>query len=169
MMLEPGQLSTLTEMGIPVWERRTLEISIAEIEPVSAEFHEPIPIPAVDCLIVLAEQDNVDETIRLLHAMLYSIGLTSNNSAIIFPHQLSQLITSVYEHKLLLVLGDDLVPQDLISETMIRGHVYSAENSALKIISSLSLMTLLKSPDQKALAWQDLQLVKQTYQLDGIS
>ncbi len=161
-MLEPGQLSTLTEMGIPVWELRSQATSSANTTPVNAEFYEPLP--AVDCLIVVAEQDDSEEAKLLLHAMLYSIGLTPHNSAIVSPQQLSQLLTTPHQHKVLLAFGEQLVPQALHPQAIDRGHIYSSSDSALKIIISLSLTTLLNTPDKKALAWQDLQLLKAAYQ-----
>jgi DNA polymerase III psi subunit len=162
-MLAPGQLSTLTEMGIPVWELRSqATTSPADVAPVNAEFYEPLP--AVDCLMVVAEQDNGDEAKRLLHAMLFAIGLTPRNSAIVSPQQLNQLVTTPHQHKVLVAFGEQLVPQALSSQATDRGHIYSSSDSALKIIISLSLTTLLNSPDKKALAWQDLQLLKAAYQ-----
>jgi DNA polymerase III psi subunit len=164
-MLEPGQLSTLTEMGIPVWELRSQEKSspaTTTIETVHAELYQPLPV--VDCLMVVAEQDDSDEARRLLNAMLFSIGLTPNNSAIVSPKQLSQLVTSPTQHKVLVAFGEQLVPQTLSSQATDRGHIYSSSDLALKIIISLPLKTLLKSPDKKALAWQDLQLLKVAYQ-----
>jgi len=164
-MLAPGQLSTLTEMGIPVWEFRSHETSNPSetntIQSLDAEVYEPLP--AVDCLMVVAEQDDIDEAKRLLHAMLFSIGLTPNNSAIVSPKQLNQLLASSTQHKVLIAFGEQLVPKALNSQATDRGHIYSSSDSTLKIIISLSLATLLRSPDKKALAWQDLQLLKAAY------
>jgi DNA polymerase III psi subunit len=161
-MLAPGQLSKLTEMGIPVWELRSQATSPADAAPVNAEFYGPLP--AVDCLMVVAEQDNGDEAKRLLHAMLFAIGLTPRNSAIVSPQQLNQLITTPHQHKVLVAFGEQLVPQALSSQAIDRGHIYSTSDSALKIIISLSLTALLNSSEKKALAWQDLQLLKAAYQ-----
>lgn len=161
-MLESGQFSTLTEMGIPVWEKRTLVSASVVSNVISTDVVEALP--AVDCLIAFIEQDHSDDAMRLLHAMLFSVGLTVSNSAIVSPTQLTQLMTSTHEYKLLLVFGDDLIPASLNSQTIVRGHVYSAPDSTLKIMSSLSLKTLLHSPGQKAIAWQDLLMAKQCYQ-----
>lgn len=171
-MLAPGQLSTLTEMGIPVWEFRSQATSSPTdantIAPINAEFY--VPLPAVDCLMVVAEQDDSDEAKRLLHAMLFSAGLTANNSAIVSPKQLSQLLTSPSQHKVLVAFGEQLVPRALLnSQAIDRGHIYSSPDSDLKIIISLSLTALLNSPDKKALAWQDLQLLKTAYPSDDSS
>tara|TARA_R110001583_G_scaffold27202_2_gene97461 strand:+ start:1426 stop:1938 length:513 start_codon:yes stop_codon:yes gene_type:complete len=170
-MLAPGQLSTLTEMGIPVWEFRSQEISnlanTHAIKPINAEFYEPLPV--VDCLMVVAEQDDNDQARSLLHAMLFSIGLTSGNSAIVSPNQLGQLLTTPSDHRVLIAFGEQLVPQALNAQATERGHIYSSADSALKIIVSLSLTALLNSPEKKALAWQDLQLLKAAYQADDIS
>jgi DNA polymerase III psi subunit len=168
-MLAPGQLSILTEMRIPVWELRGQEtaspapIDAANVNAdLNTDFYKPLP--AVDCLMVVAEQDDTDEAKRLLHAMLFSIGLTSRNSAIVSPQQLSQLLTTPHQHKVLVAFGEQLVPPALHSQATDRGHIYSSSDSALKIIISLSLTTLLNSPAKKALAWQDLQLLKAAYQ-----
>lgn len=163
-MLDPRQLSTLTEMGIPVWELRKAENATPIREAASAEIYEPIP--AVDYLIVLAEQDNHQQAKRLLQAMLFSIGLTSDNAAIVLAnqlHQLSETVDLAKQHKLLIAFGDDLVPETLNSQKMLRGHIYSAHNLPLKMMTSFSLTTLLNAPDKKALAWQDLQLFKANY------
>lgn len=173
-MLDRRQLAILTEMGIPVWELRSQQISQPATSKVTdvistalnAEFYEPLP--AVDCLIVVTEQDNNEKAKRLLHAMLFSIGLTPNNSAIVSAQQLSQLQTSPYPHKALIVFGEQLVPQTLNSQAVDRGRIHSSADPALKIIISLSLMDLLNSPDKKVLAWQDLQLLKAACQSDDV-
>lgn len=163
-MLGPGQLASLTEMGISVWELRPPEVTTPAItvEPVIAGVVQPLP--AVDCLMVVTEQDDSEEAQRLLRAMLFSIGLTTNNSAIISTQQLGQLQTSSYDYKVLVAFGEQLVPHTLNSQAIDRGQIYSSHDSTLKIIISLSLTTLLNSPDKKTLAWQDLQLLKTVYQ-----
>ncbi|HEC59408.1 MAG TPA: hypothetical protein ENI24_07590 [Methylophaga sp.] len=164
-MLAPGQVSSLTEMGIPVWEFRSQEIlkpsevfnsEISEVEDFQS-------LPNVDCLVVVVEQDISAETQRLLDAMLFSIGLASNNSAIVSPNQLSQLHAEISQHKVIVAFGEQLIPEVLSTQAIDRGQIYSSANSAVKIIISLSLNSLLESPANKALAWQDLQLVKTAY------
>jgi len=166
-MLVPGQLSTLTEMGIPVWELRSQAMSSTNTAPVNTEFYEPLP--AVDCLMVVAEQDDSDAAKLLVQAMLFSIGLSASNSAIVSPQQLSQLLTTPHQHKVIFAFGEQLIPKALSSHATDRGHIYSSSDSALKIIISLSLTTLLNSPAKKALAWQDLQLLKSAYQSVDVS
>tara|TARA_R110002050_G_scaffold1244_4_gene8668 strand:+ start:104356 stop:104862 length:507 start_codon:yes stop_codon:yes gene_type:complete len=162
-MLAPGQLSTLTEMGIPVWELRSQASSslVETIEPSITQSYEPLP--NVDCLMVVADEDFNDEAQRLLQAMLFSIGLTANNSAIVSPKQLSLLQTETSQHKIVVAFGDQLIPQALNALAIDRGHIYSSADSTVNIIISLSLRSLLASPAKKALAWQDLQLVKMAY------
>lgn len=163
MMLAPGYLSVLTEMGIPVWELRSQDAG-SELTSTNVEFIESLP--AVDCLIVIAEQDRHDEAIRLLHAMLFSIDITLDNSAIVSADQLEQLSTSHTQHKVLIAFGERLVPADLNSQTNGQEHAYSETDSKLKIIVSTSLTVLLSSPAKKALVWQDLQLLKAAYQAE---
>ncbi len=169
-MLAPGQLSTLTEMGIPVWEFRSQEAATSvPIEAVNILDESCAPLPAVDCLIVVADQDDGNEAKRLLHAMLFSIGLAPNNSAVVSPQQLSQLQTTGNVHKVIIAFGEQLIPEELNSQATERGHIYCSPDSVLKIIVSLSLTALLNSPDKKALAWQDLQLLKTACQSDDLS
>ncbi len=161
-MLAPGQLFILTEMGIPVWEFRPHEISnLSETNAIESSASEVVQtLPNVDYLMVVAEQDNTAEAQRLLQAMLFSIGLTARNSAVVSPKQLNQLLTGSNQHKVLFAFGDGLIPLALTPQATDRGQIYSTSDSALKIIISLPLNFLLESPQKKALAWQDLQLVK---------
>lgn len=158
-MLASGQLSILTEMGIPVWELRLQGVS-AELTASEVEFTDQLP--AVDCLIVVAEHDHNDEAIRLLHAMLFSIDVLPNNSAIVSSQQLNQLSVSSDQHKLLIVFGEQRGPVNLSNQN--NGQIQIAN----QITISSSLTTLLSSPAKKASAWQALQLVKTTYQADVI-
>jgi len=162
-MLALGQLSSLTEMGIPVWELRS-QASSSRVETIDSSITQSCdPLPNVDCLMVVAEQEFNDEAQRLLQAMLFSIGLTANNYAIVSPKQLSLLQAETSEHKIVVAFGDQLIPQALNALAIDRGHIYSSADFTVKIIISLSLSSLLASPATKALAWQDLQLVKTAY------
>lgn len=156
MMLASGQFAILTEMGIPVWERRLQGVS-AEITSSDIEFIEHLP--AVDCLVVVAEHDHNDEAIRLLNAMLFSIGVMPSNSAIVSPRQLNQLSVSAEQHKLLIVFSEQAAPIHLSDQN---------NRQTNNITISSSLTALLSSPAKKAMAWQALQLIKTTYQTDVI-
>jgi DNA polymerase III psi subunit len=163
-MLTPGQFSTLTEIGIPVWEFRSQISSSRRIDNVEASQVEAYaPLPNVDCLLLVAEQDINIETQRLLQAMLFAIGLTDSNSALVSPNQLSQLYAEINQHKVIVAFGEQLIPEVLSTKAIDRGQIYSSADAAVKIIISLSLSSLLESPAKKALAWQDLQLVKTAY------
>ena len=160
MMLDPGQLFALTEMGIPVWELRQQDvIAETEIKDTSKDIAFA-PLPPVDCLIVVSEQDNHGSARRLLDAILFSIGLAPHNSAIVSSAQLAQINRSEIDHKLILAFGDDLVPKPII---------VSAPSSSLNIITSISLTHLLSEPAKKALVWRDLQSAKASLQRGNIA
>jgi uracil-DNA glycosylase len=64
------------------------------------------------------------------------------------------------QQRLLLVFGEKLA-QSLWGSSVIRGTLHKTVNSQISTVVSLSLDELIASPQNKALAWQDLQLAKQ--------
>lgn len=162
MDLTPRQLSSLKDMGIPVWEVRSTEpeqtIPVAE-QRVSAEPSEQLL--NCDWVVLIDAQTYTKQAGQLLHAMLYAIGIEQNQVAIIDSEQLSQLQKVSSQSKILFVLGEHLA-QPLQKDTLSRGSVYHVLNSQITTVISFSLDELLANPANKALAWQDLKLAKQT-------
>jgi len=161
MDLTPGQLSSLKEMGIPVWEFRTAEAeqtdSVVE-QLVSTEPSEQLL--NCDWVVLIDAQAYSEQARQLLHAMLYAIGVEHNQVAIIDSEQLASLQNLPSQNKVLFVLGEQLA-QSLLSDTVSRGAIHQAFNTQITTVVSFSLDELLASPVNKALAWQDLQLAKQ--------
>ena len=159
MDLTPSQLSSLNEMGIPVWALRSEE-SQQDIEP-SIE----ISSFGCECLILVESHSNDQQVQRLLQALLFSIGLTTNKYTTISAAQLPQLQKLADQPSLLLVLGERFA-QSLWGASVVRGKPHEPLNVQLATVVSFSLDEMLISPEKKALVWQDLQLAKQI--LDAI-
>ncbi|NQZ54608.1 MAG: DNA polymerase III subunit psi [Piscirickettsiaceae bacterium] len=161
MELNLGQLSTLNEMGIPVWELRSnaaVELSAVNDELSPIELSEQQLM--CDCWVMIESQLESQQAERLLHAMLNTIGITQEKITIVNPAQIPQLQSLPSQNKVLLVLGDSLA-QSTFGDTVIRGKAHTILDSELTTIVSFALDDLLALPENKALAWQDLQLVKQ--------
>ncbi len=156
MELNPGQLSTRNEMGIPVWELRTANTE-PTISSVDAEPDEQLL--QCHCMVMVESQTTNEQAQRLLHAMLSAIGITAQQIAIVTPEQLAQLHNLPSQNNVLLVLGTALA-QSLFDDGVIRGQIHQTLRSQLTTVISFSLEDLLNSPENKALVWQDLQLVK---------
>ncbi len=157
MDLTSRQLSSLNEMGIPVWEFRSNEseqaISVVEQEPSEQLLN-------CDWVVLIDGQNYSEQARQLLHAMLFSIGIEQNQVAIIDSDQLAQLHNVPSQNKILIVLGESLA-QSLLGENVSRNAVHKTLNSQISTVVSFSLAELLVHPEKKALAWQDLQLAKQ--------
>ena len=168
MDLRPGQLSALAEMGIPVWELRqqttTGQLAIDDAIT-SVEIDEQLL--QSDWLVLLDKQTHNEQAQRLLQAMLSSIGLSLQNVAIVTDKQLPQLQNLSADRKLLLVFGivaAQLLLDDQATLDDCRGKTHQTMSSHLTTIISFGLDDLLNCPENKILAWQDLQLAKLTYQ-----
>jgi DNA polymerase III psi subunit len=151
MDLTPSQISSLDEMGIPVWELRS--------EQADRETSEQL-LPC-DCLVMVESLNNDKKTQHLLQAMLFSIGLSPDQFTIINSDQLQNSATP---QKLLLVLGESFA-QSLWGKSVVRGQNHQTLDVAISTVVSFSLDELLASPENKALVWQDLQLAKQALAL----
>lgn len=171
MDLQSGQLSALHEMGIAVWQRRPDKI--AESVPTEQTANsEPLNEQLSHCnwIVLLDHQAQNEHQQRLLQAMLSAIGLNQQQVAIVTGEQLAQLNDLPAEGKILLVFGSDasqLVLSDTSSFDDCHGKTHQTLPSKLTTIVSFGLAELLSSPEKKALAWQDLQLAKSTYQQLG--
>ena len=162
MDLNPKQLSSLAEMGIPVWALRTKAVveptivvePIAEIvDNESNEVDEQLA--NCQCVVVIDSQNHSEQAQTLLNAMLATIGFEQQQIAIINAEQLNQLQALPCQDKVLFVLGGEL-----LDEPLARGKIHQTLPSQINTVISLSLDTLLTQTNNKAEAWQDLQLIK---------
>lgn len=158
MDLTPRQLSSLSEMGIPVWALRSGSGAVSEDLAPNEQ------ILDVDCFVLIEPDSHNDQRHRLLQAILFSIGLTPDQFVMINSEQLAQLQNTSTEQKVLLVFGESLA-QSLWGKSVARGQVVH-QIVNVPIIVSFSLNELLLSPDNKALVWQDLLLAKQFLNAD---
>lgn len=168
MQLEPGQLSTLFEMGIPVWELRPHQAThIDESEEIISNC-KPIDEQLLQCdwWVLLDSHTHNEQAHRLLNAMLASISVDFKQVALVSLEQLSQLHQLANSNKLLLAFGEKVVDQLFNGQDILdgnRGKVMKSLPSELTTIVSYDLNDFLTQPEMKALAWQDLQLAKSTY------
>lgn len=153
MDLTPRQLSSLDEMGIPVWALRSENSN----EDTVALGEKLLPC---ECVILLESVNPDQKSQQLLQAMLFSIGLNLQQCVVINADQLSQLQDSASQQKLLLILGQEFA-HSLWGKSAKRGECIQLFEKALQAVVSFSLDELLNSPENKALAWQDLLLAKQ--------
>ncbi|MDH5357348.1 MAG: hypothetical protein OEY48_01445 [Gammaproteobacteria bacterium] len=173
MQLSPGQLSTLTEMGIPVWEYRQLSPIPTEtvtVEPSIQSTETDEQIIRCDWLVLIDQSDNNQQTQRLLQAMMSAVGVLQHQFAIVRYDQLSQLHTLPIDRKVVMALGHKSA-QLLLGEKVLiedcRGKAFQAAASKLTTIVSFSLSELIQTPQKKALAWQDIQFAKSIHQRSG--
>ena len=159
MQLSPRQLSTLNEMGIPVWELRQQTIEHIQLEQQQCVL-----------LILLEQQDQLEPAQRLLQAMLSTIGLSQQDIVFVTQQQLPQLKNNVIEQKLIFALGiraaQSLLGMDIKLDNC-RGKIHQVLDSQFTAVVSFGLEELLKTPENKAQAWQDLKLAKQAFEKFG--
>ena len=153
MDLTPGQLSSLSEMGIPVWELRTEKSELETLEPSEQVLNS-------NFLVLIEPDSHTEQSHRLLQAMLFSIGLSPDQFVIINSDQLPQLQNTSTRQKVLLVLGEGFA-QSLWGKSVGRGQSHQTVDGSISTLVSFSLDEVLASPENKAFVWQDLQLAKQ--------
>ena len=172
MDLKPGQLSALAEMGIPVWELRQQTITelVTTTDHVISTAEIDEQLLQCDWLILIDKQTYNEQAQRLLQAMLSIIGLSLQTVAIVTHEQLPQLQHLSADQKIILAFGNT-VAQLLLNEKItldaFRGKTHQTLNSKLTTVVSFGLEELLNNPENKVLAWQDLQLAKLTHQQLG--
>jgi len=161
MELTPGQLSSLNEMGIPVWEFRSnkAEETTAVVDEIISQ-QPSEKLLNCDWVVMIDDQNYGEQAQRLLHAMLLSIGIEEQQLVIIDAKQLTQLKNVSAQQKVLIVLGNDMAKEQL-GESVVRGSVHKTLDSQISTVVSFALDDLLENPQNKADAWQDLQLAKQ--------
>ena len=161
MQLTSRQLSSLNEMGIPVWEFRTKK---SQSEPVAVSNNSAIKNNAQLVernWIALIDADNYNEQARrLLQAMFFSIGIEQHQIAIIDEMQFEQLKQVDVEEKVLIIFGDALA-QKILGKLVSRGTLLDKTSQInITTLVSFDLIELLYEPSKKADAWQDLQRIK---------
>lgn len=148
-------------MGIPVWEFRSTEAEQAVFVDKQLASTEPSEkLLNCDWVVLIDGQNYSEQAQRLLHAMLFAIGIEQNQVVIIDSEQLTQLQNVPRQRKVLIVLSE-VIAKSLLGESVIRGSVHQTLNSQISTVVSFGLDELLENPENKALAWQDLQLAKQ--------
>ncbi len=172
MDLKPGQLSALAEMGVPVWELRqqkSIELDIATDHTINSTEIDQQLLQS-DWLILIDKQTYNEQAQRLLQAMLSTIDLSLPTVAIVTHEQLSQLQHLSADQKIILAFGNkaaQLLLDEKITLDACRGKTHQTLNSQLTTVFSFGLEELLNNPENKILAWQDLQLAKLTHQQLG--
>ena len=79
--------------------------------------------------------------------------------AIVSPEHWPQIRNLASQQKVLVVFGSKLA-QSLLGDSAVRGAIHQTLASQLATVVTFSLDELLTSPENKALAWQDLQLAQ---------
>ena len=166
MRLDPRQLSSLHEMGIPVWELRSEQTqkTVAENESVRVPTQIIAQQQLLDsrCFVMIDPKTHHEQKQKLLEAMLFSIGLSLEQLIIIQIEQLMQLETLRDPKKLLIIMGDELRLASSLP-LLNNGNAHQIIESNISTITTLSLTSLLSDPDNKAIVWQDLKLIKKFF------
>ena len=171
MMLDSRQVSLLTEMGIPVWELRTSdEIATEAIEPPVVDIAALLQRVAQSDWLICCENVLTEQGHRLLQAMLSTIELSLADVCLLSLTELNKLIETAEiepQQKVVLLLGEQAVKQAFNESAQVsnyRNEAHAISPSQLATVVSFSLENLLQSPENKVLAWQDLQLAKNIQQ-----
>lgn len=159
MQLEPGQLSTLKEMGIPVWEFRTTASNSKTVELSEQQL-------LADWLIVHDKENHTQQKQHLLTAMMLAIGVDINAVAVVQPNQLPNLASQVIANKIVLVFGKQhlsaLAPE-LSNYNESQTEVYKLNSPGLNMIVTHDLSELMQQSNKKCETWQSLKLAQHTY------
>jgi len=162
MELTPRQLSSLSEMGIPVWEFRTTEQDDAVQAPIDAivTMEPNEQLLKSDWIVLINSQQYGEQERQLLHAMLFSIGVAEDQLTIIDSDHLAMLEKVPSKKNVLLVLGEDMA-KSLLDKAHSRGTIHKSFDSQISTVVSFDLTLLLNDSEHKLSAWHDLQLAKQ--------
>lgn len=165
MILEPGQLSILAEMGIPVWALRQHQDNLTLQIDVQSSVEKMHRIEPMDWLIMVDEYNQLQQ--NLLGNMLFAIGYDLERVTIVGTEDLQSLEQLTPSKHLLLAFGQRsiqiLFGQDAKLEQY-RGKTHQLFASQLTTIVSHGLQDLLMFPEKKMQAWQDLKFARLTYQ-----
>ena len=161
MQLEPRQLSTLDEMGIPVWELRNTASNLPTVEPVVLNEQQL----QADWLIVHGNENHTQEKQQLLSAIMKAIGVEISEVAVINQQQLPSLSTQSLANKMVLVFGKQflsvLLPEHTSADDS-SAEVHSLNDSGLNMIVTHDFYDLLQRPEKKRDVWQALKLAQRT-------
>lgn len=159
MQLEPRQLSTLSEMGIPVWELRKPLSSSTAVALTEQQINS-------DWLLIHDDENHTEQKQQLLTAMLASINIDINTAALIAHDQFQALISQPLEKKMLLVFGQRFLSQLLPEQENAKessSEVYELSGSELRVIVTHDLSDLIQQPDKKRNTWTALKLAQRTF------
>jgi DNA polymerase III psi subunit len=159
MQLDPRQLSTLDEMGIPVWELRNQLISSSSTITVELDEQQI----AANCFIVHDNENHTQQKQQLLTAMMAAIGVDINTAALVRPEQLHSLSALQLKNKLLFVFGKRFCTELLSEQKEFDGmtaQVHFLKDSSLGVVVIDELSELIHNPEKKQLAWQALKSAK---------
>ena len=161
MQLEPRQLSTLDEMGIPVWELRNKLISATAAIPAALDERQVNSA----WLIFHDSENHTEQKQQLLVAMMASIDVEINATAVVRHEQFLSLKSQALENKLLFVFGKrfrtEFLPKQKSSNEM-TAEVHGLNDSGLNMVIIDDLSDLIQYPEKKQLAWQTLKCAKAT-------
>jgi len=164
MDLTARQLSSLQEMGITVWSLRGQDKVTSELVSETRETSTVIDsiisneqLLNCQCIVLIDDAQHHEQAKQLLYAMLAAIDIQAANVVLLSSTQLPQLNNIVSTQKVLFILG-----AELLDEPLARGAIHQILSSQINTIVSLGLNELLSKPENKILAWQDLQLIKST-------
>jgi len=158
MQLEPRQLSTLEEMGIPVWELRNQLISSTSAIAVELDEQQL----NANVYIIFDGENHTEQKQQLLVAMMAAIDI--NTTAVIRPDQFQSLKSQPLKNKLLFVFGKRFHSHFLSEQTTddMKVGVHSLKESELNVVFIDDLSELIQRPETKQLAWQVLKNAKAT-------
>lgn len=148
MALSARQLSALDIMGIPVWEYRTNEVLSEPVNEALSQQQRDRLLES-QCWVVSDKIEN-EQMHRLLHAMLFSIGIDASQFALINPEHISEVEQLDSANKVILTLGELDVANLVDKNASVVSH---------------SLLKLLEQAELKSEAWLALQRVKQALAL----
>jgi len=158
MQLEPRQLSTLEEMGIPVWELRNQLISSTSAIAVELDEQQL----NANVYIIFDGENHTEQKQQLLVAMMAAIDI--NTTAVIRPDQFQSLKSQPLKNKLLFVFGKRFHSHFVSEQTTedMKVGVHSLKESELNVVFIDDLSELIQRPETKQLAWQVLKNAKAT-------
>ena len=171
-MLNSKQVFLLSEMGIPTWQLRqdiAVEHASQSVLSKDVKVDNTALLRRIESASwwVCHDSDNSQQIERLIQAMLLSIGVLLPDVCILTPSELKAIASediSNSHQKRLLIFGELVTKQIFGASATIEQLRYEPQlsfRSKLITIVGLELDTLLKSPENKKQAWQNLLLAKQ--------
>jgi len=162
MKLDSKQLSSLQEMGIPVWELRNTQVQKPQSEDEAAPVSKLSQQQLLEnyCFVMIDAESHTEQAQQLLVAILFSVGLSLEHIILIQEEDLSQLETLNDPQKILIIMGVEV--KEPSSQPLVKNsQVHQIVNANIAVLRTLSLTSLLSQPQGKEVVWQDLKLVKE--------